>query len=148
MVMKITSESDLYRCFWVDPIRLEQCWIGNDQWIDGSCLFIESGELKGNLPHVDWVRMSCSSGWKMFILPRMKWNHGASQSSISFDDGRHRLRWMMNFGLKEIPVSIFLNDIQKVSELGIIIREVWEGEPLPVILENAIEDKIKRLKEV
>jgi len=55
---------------------------------------------------------------------------------------------MMSFGLKEIPVSIFQNDIQKVSELGIIIREVWEDEPLPVVLENAIEEKIKRLKEV
>lgn len=148
VMMKMTSEYDRFKCFWVDPVRLEQCWIGDDQWIDDSCLFIETGELKGSLPHVNWVRVSSSSDGKMFILPKMRWNHGASQSLISFDGGRHRLRWMMSFGLKEIPVSIFQNDIQKVSELGIIIREVWEDEPLPVVLENAIEEKIKRLKEV
>lgn len=53
-----------------------------------------------------------------------------SDNSISFSNGRHRTRWMMQQGLKSIPVCIAASSYYEALLSGLISRRGFEGEAI------------------
>ena len=51
-----------------------------------------------------------------------------SNGSISFENGRHRTRWLLQQGYQNIPISMTSRSIVNAIELGIFNRRAFEGE--------------------
>ena len=58
--------------------------------------------------------------------------------SIGFTNGRHRTRWMLQHGLKEIPIGVWEEQIAPGIKAGIISRMVTQNDRVNLTTDNRI----------
>jgi hypothetical protein len=143
--MRIASGTKLNTCYWVDADRLEQYWQGDSLLIDYRLVHHDTRDPDKRMPHNGWFEYNGNIEREAFVVPAMIWNSGAGSNKIGFDNGRHRLRWMMSHGLKEIPVSIPDTQIDLFSSLELVIRKIEADEILPLPLRESINTKYESL---
>lgn len=55
----------------------------------------------------------------------------SEERGLSFDNGRHRTRWLLDLGLNEIPVFLTPQSYVEALFIGALSRRAFLDEPIP-----------------
>jgi hypothetical protein len=50
------------------------------------------------------------------------------EECLSFNNGRHRTRWMLQQGVKAVPICLQANSYRYAYENGFLIRKAFDGD--------------------
>ena len=98
----------------VSPQKLESLWPIDDLYVAAW-----SGE-----PLSDWFRLDDYRNPTAFRTADVRVSTSQMGPSISFLNGRHRTRWLLQQGLTEIPIGIYVDELNLAISLGLTIRPV------------------------
>lgn len=106
--------ADLQNIAWIDAYLLEEMWQRN------------SGYLPGPLSEFRGGYFDFDDNDRPIFLPG---NAGFYDSppSLNFCDGRHRTRWLIERGVKEIPVIFDMNAFETIKAIEKKIITVLPG---------------------
>ncbi|WP_143613073.1 plasmid fertility inhibition factor family protein [Thiohalospira halophila] len=121
--MKIEAEAtrDYLIPYFVYSAKLEQLWRKD-------ALYIRQWQGE---PKSVWFRRSRPKKERVaFYVPHLNIELDTHGYAISFTNGRHRTRWLLQAGKKEVPVGLEEGEIALADELGLLARTVRADDEL------------------
>ncbi|MYM33712.1 hypothetical protein GTP38_05085 [Duganella sp. FT94W] len=107
---------------WVDSKILEKMWSLN------SAYYIR---ISNPEPKDEWFSHANSTDDRYgIIVPIISLETVEQRDSIFFTNGRHRTRWLIDSGFSEIVVAMGSSQIPKAMSLGLVTRNVVDGDRL------------------
>jgi hypothetical protein len=109
------DKPELVEIVWISVSRLQELW--NDP---------DVAHWNGN-PRDNWFLPT--SNRECLLIPELQIERN-EQNDITFVNGRHRTRWLIQEGYEEIPVGILKSEIELGTSIGLIRRVFEQGECL------------------
>lgn len=115
---------------WVSTKELDRLWKSSDPE------YIKSWDGEANYT---WFLPN-----KTLIVPELSITASNEETEITFKNGRHRTRWLIQQDLIEIPVGLPVQQIEYGKKIGLITRDFENQEPVEINDEAIGQALLKR----